>query len=318
MPFPGAAGIVACMRKKSTKTVGAAMVMLLIPVIMLSLAGCAGTSRSSADPGRAREEPIRKTASPALTEVIVIGTVHTATPAYDEQDLYALLEDLDPDLILLELPPSFFTADYELESYEGSMEMETAHRYACASGTPLRPYDIEGRNRYYREQNWFERERAFLGDLECLYRGDALSEDGKMTARQLYVSYRLRDAFRDQPPRIINSSACDRVVEIKNKVASSARVRLTESEPGLEEHREYAELKRDFWQRRNRRMVSNIAEYVEEHPGSRIAVLSGFEHTYFLREALAERQEAGKQEAGSQETGFFSLRYYWEVTDWEG
>jgi hypothetical protein len=261
-------------------------------VLLALLSGCAGSPEEAARPG--------------TTEIVVIGTVHQPTEVYDGKVLYSILEELRPGLILTESPPAFYHEDYSLRDFESSgLEIPTVRRYAEKSRTELRPYDIKGRNRFYREQNWFKRSRAFMKEVRRLFREEALSPAGMDSAEEMYAAYELRDAFRDQPPRVINSPACDRVVRIKHRVTEAAWRQLAENEEALAGHRDYVKLKREFWHRRNRRMVANILRWAREFPGNRIVVLTGFEHAYYLRARLEKRAAEGN----------FNLKYYWEITE---
>jgi len=268
-----------------------AAALSMLAVVLLGT-GCAS------DP----EGPVR----PRKTEVVVIGTVHRATEAYDEKVLYSILEELRPGVILTELPPSFYNDDYTLKDFEGgSIEPKVARRYAARNGTALRPYDIAGRNRFYREQDWFDRSRAFTKELGELYRAKALSPVGMLHAEKLYTGYNIRDAFADQSPRFLNSYAFDRIERIKMRLSDEAKTALVEAEPELTEHREWVELSIDFWEKRNRRMVENIVRWAGEFPRHRIVVLTGYEHGYYLRSGLAEHEKA----AG------FVQKYHWEITE---
>jgi hypothetical protein len=261
-------------------------------VLLLLASGCAGNP----------DEPVR----PRKTEVVVIAAVHQPTEAYDGKVLYSILEELRPGVILTELPPAFYNDDYSLKDFESSgLELPTVRRYAARNGIELRPFDIEGRNRFYREQNWFERSRAFTNEVGTLYREEWLSKEGMRSARKLYHAYNIRDAFRDQPPRVINSPAMDRIERMKVELSGEAKLELVEREPELAEHREYIELSIDFWERRNERMVANIVRWAAEFPRHRIVVLTGFEHAYYLRRGLSKHvKEAG-----------FVQKYHWEITE---
>ena len=51
-------------------------------------------------------------AGPSATEIVVIGTVHTATSRYTARDLIAILERVEPDVILFELPADMMTESF--------------------------------------------------------------------------------------------------------------------------------------------------------------------------------------------------------------
>ena len=99
-------------------------------------------------------------ASTSATEVVVIGTVHSPTPKFREETLVGILNRVKPDLILLELDPSFFDASSALvDKYQRiSLESSAATTYAKSAKVALRPYDIEGRNKFHQENDYFGRE----------------------------------------------------------------------------------------------------------------------------------------------------------------
>ena len=63
-------------------------------------------------------------------------------------------------LILLELDPSFFASAFALpEKYRTiSLENKAVATYGKSAGVKRRPFDIEGRNTFYQEQDYFRRE----------------------------------------------------------------------------------------------------------------------------------------------------------------
>ena len=122
-------------------------------------------------------------APPPPPEVVVLATVHAPTPRYPEARLAETLSRAKPDLVLLELDPSFSDAEGNLKKEFESVSLETKVAVACAKGTGarLRPYDIEGRNAFFQENDCFTKERK-LDEIRRLHEAGQLSPE----ADQLY------------------------------------------------------------------------------------------------------------------------------------
>ena len=238
------------------------------------------------------------------TEIVVVGTVHAPTPNFDEKTLTAILNRVRPDLILLELDPSFFDGSFNLpERYQGvSPEARAATAYARAAGAGLRPFDIEGRNRFYQEHDYFNREATFNREIGRLYAGGQLSTEARLLFETLLSLSAVRDACGAERPEVINSSACDAAVEKKHHYAFKGLGRVIELTPALKEAAPFWTLADDFWSRRNAEMVRNILALSKELRPKRAVVLTGFEHRPHLKRRLAELAPG----AG------FAVREYWD------
>ncbi len=224
------------------------------------------------------------------TEVVVVGTVHAPTPNFDERTLAEILKRVEPDLILLELDPSFFDASNNLsEKYQGvSLEAKVATAYARAAGARLRPFDIEDRNRFYQEHDYFNREARLNQEVGRLYASGQLSTEARLLFETLLSLSAVRDACGAERPEVVNSSACDTAVERKHHYAFKGLARVIELSPALKEMAPFWALAEDFWARRNAAMVRNILTHTKELRPRLALVLTGFEHRAFMKKRLAE------------------------------
>jgi hypothetical protein len=112
---------------------------------------------------------------------------------------------------------------------------------------------------------------------------------------------RLGRAFGSASPEVINSSSCDVAMESKQYYGGSGMVKIVSSDPILKQYTEHATFRRDFWIMRNETMVANILRWAKLlHPRT-ILVLCGFEHRYYLRNALRK----------SVTPDAFTLKEYW-------
>jgi hypothetical protein len=253
---------------------------------------------------RAGRSPRRGQAVDGRAEIVVVGTVHSPTPRFNEATLVAILRRVNPDLILLELDPSFFDGAFALrEKYRDvSLESKAAAAYAKDAAVRLRPFDIEGRNRFYQEHDYFKRELSLNREIGRMYGGGLLPPEAKLLFESLAALAAVRDSCGAERPEVINSSACDTAVEKKQVYAFKGVGRIVDLTPALKEFKPFWTLADDFWVRRNDAMVGNVVRHAKETRARRAVVLCGYEHRYYLRPRLAER--AAKEG--------FVVREYWD------
>jgi hypothetical protein len=236
--------------------------------------------------------PLQVKKSEHQTEVVVIGTVHNDTAYFKTETLVNILKKINPDLILLEFDSSFFDNSFALlGKYQAiSLESRAATILQKASKIRVRPYDIEGRNKFFAEHNYFKLEGEFYRELNRLYDNNGLSAEAKLLFETLRALSAIRDSFGAERPEVINSSACDTALEKKQYYSFKGIRRIIELTPALKEFDAFGSLADDFWVRRNEEMVRNIIGHSKEFQGKRIVVLCGYEHRYYLTKRLKEQE----------------------------
>ena len=247
--------------------------------------------------------PLQGERSEPQTEVVVIGTVHNDTAYFKAETLADILKKVTPDLILLEFDSSFFDSSFALlDKYQAiSLESRTATILQRVSKIKVRPYDIEGRNKFYAEHNYFKLEGELNRELSRLYGNNGLSVEAKLLFETLLSLSAIRDSFGAERPEVINSSACDTALEKKQYYSFKGIRRIIELTPALKEFDAFGSLADDFWARRNEEMTKNIIRHSKEFQGKRIVVLCGYEHRYYLRKRLKEQEPKEN----------FVVREYW-------
>ncbi|HVG28232.1 MAG TPA: hypothetical protein VM864_00790 [Pyrinomonadaceae bacterium] len=237
------------------------------------------------------------------TEVVVISTVHNDTAYFKAETLVSILKKVNPDLLLLEFDSSFFDSSFSLlDKYQAvSLESRAATTLQGVSKVKVRPYDIEGRNKFYAEPDYFKREGELNRELHRLYGSNGLSAEAKLLFETLLSLSAIRDSCGAERPEVINSSACDTSLEKKQHYSFGGVNRIIELTPALKEFDAFGSLAADFWVRRNEEMTRNIVRYAKEFRGKKIVVLCGYEHRYYLRKKLKE--QAAKED--------FVVREYW-------
>jgi hypothetical protein len=202
------------------------------------------------------------------------------------------LEQVKPDLILVELDSSFLTPSNTIkpEFIHVSLENEVVSDYQKACGTPIRPYDIEGRNQIYQNHNYFKLQKDLSKALNQADQDSLLQRESALWLEAMDRFDRIGRSFGSASPEVINSDACDIAMESKQYYAGEGMVKIVSSIPALKQFTEFATFKRDFWITRNEAMVTNILDWVGRLHPKTILVLCGFEHRYYLRKVLNERR----------------------------
>ena len=244
--------------------------------------------------------------TPALksTEIIIVGTVHKETKAFASKDLLAILKAVHPEVILCERDSSFFTRDFKFNHLFGGLEETAICEYLKTEQALLRPYDIEGRNQFYRDHDTFNLEEAFSKELQTLARSGKLDPVVKETLKIVYASFQKRDAFGLADPRHINSFDCDSVLAEKWFAMDQGYTEIIKRTPELKRYDGFHHVNRAFELERNNTMVRNIVNHAEAFQGKRIVVICGFEHRHFLRIHLSFIENPS-----------FRLNEYWDYED---
>ena len=238
------------------------------------------------------------------TEVIVIGTVHNPTKNYTVGSLKHILERVNPQVVLLEFDSSFFN-DSLTALNKGSENITLESRAATwlkhQKGAIIRHYEIEGRNDFYRQHRYFEKERALNASLDSLYKENLLSEESRKLLEALWAFCSVRNKFQQETPFVLNTQAFDTLVEKTHHYMHIGVSRIIDVTPALKAFAGFQGMRTDFWSKRHEAMIDNIISYAKEFSGQRIAVLCGNEHSAYLRPGLRERG-----------IGWLVVRDYWE------
>lgn len=249
------------------------------------------------------------------SELIIIGNVHRPMPGYNADSLYMILEQLSPDIILLELDSSNFTADNRFkESSPENEQVATTKYVARHPSTAIGPFEFEGRNNYRRIKGIKQSEEPAMKLLDSLFASGRLNREqsGIITAfRELTEAL---NAFGYKTARHFNNAHTDSIAAIRQYaqhhqvrkvinqrkefkaqfVATSTGEQITLCEG----YNRFC----DFWDLRNKTMAKNINSVVKRNPGKKIVVLTGYYHRYYL---IAELQKAGNR-------GSFLLKEFYE------
>lgn len=235
------------------------------------------------------EERTRSRRSNEQTEIIILGTLHEfhdQCPLYSRDILRDIIISVRPALVLYEMPAMLdgqpTLVDGRIDARFHDNESVAANQAADSLDIRLAPYDIEGRNEFYAETRYFEREERTFQDLRQW--GDQSAGETEKSLRTIVTSDLFNsiqqaqiDLVMRSGPTVINSPAFDSIVRSKHCIVYEVwrQLLLADGEEFLAG--ELGFFKQE-WDSRNRAMASNIENIAKEHRGARIVVLCGAEH----------------------------------------
>ena len=241
---------------------------------------------------------------PKLSEIIIVGTVHKETQSFTSSDLLTILKSVRPDVILCELDSSFFTKEFKFEHLFGGLEEIAICEYMKTSPVMIRPYDIEGRNDFYRKNDTFNLEKQFFNKVSDLAGMKKLGTDSQEILNQVRDCFKKRDVYLRATPRRINSFQCDEEVAQKWFAVDLGYAEIIRRTPELRAFKDFQANTRTFELQRNNAMVRNIVKFAQEFQGKRILVVCGFEHRHYLRISLNFHQPSS-----------FIVNEYWDYDE---
>lgn len=229
------------------------------------------------------------------SRVFVVGTPHTEQKFINPDTLENLLAKIEPNVILIELDSGFFTKDFKfnLEKYPDLLSTnENISIYNYSKNYPLvkvRPFDITGRNEFYKQNDYFNKEKSLFKEMLKLYKKNKLSDTNKNLFK---VAMKILSQYGEAKVKTlsdINSDFFDKFTELKYSVYDIF-IQICSTERKLKKWVEFAHLQKNFWEKRNKIMATNISNFAEEFKGKKLVVFVGYEHRYFLINELKNNE----------------------------
>lgn len=237
------------------------------------------------------------------TELVILGTVHQSVENFNPDSLYNILVRINPDLILFEVDSSFFTKDFKFKKTWDSNENIATTKYMSHFEVDVRPYEFTGRNEYRKKIGSRPTERKALKLLDSLYKkGELDSLDNIIYKKYLEVNDSL-NSFAYLGAKAFNDSNVDKIAKKRQEYKYKKNLKIINNYP-LFYDTYYVKNEKDsisyvkgykraseFWDLRNQTMSKNILHFVKEYKGSRIVVLNGYFHRYYLNSIIKPKQE---------------------------
>lgn len=229
------------------------------------------------------------------SKVYVVGTTHAEHKFINPDILENLLLKINPDVVLVELDSSFFTKEYQfdLQKYPDLLSTnENISIYNYFQKNPLvklRPFDINGRNEFYRKNDYHQKEARLLEEMLVMQSNNLFSKNNK----QLFdIALKILSQYgKSQITKLsdINSDVFDKFTELKY-TTYDIFIQICKTERKLKKWIDFAKLQKEFWEKRNRTMVENISRIANEFEGKKFVVFVGYEHRYFLINELKKNE----------------------------
>ncbi len=234
------------------------------------------------------------------TELCIVGEVHGECSYMNRDSVYNILLKIKPDVVLIELDSSYFTSDFRfnIEPDENwGNQMLGAHKYKSLRKVDLRPFDMSGRDQWYRQTNYFDNQEKMWSDILDLYEKNELSARDKedVDLIRLMMNY---NGVKFNSVKDLNVDMTMKFLSLREKIIYSKVVSIVENTKKLNHWIDFARLWKAQWYERNAVMAGNIKKIVKEYKNKRIVVLVGLEHKPGLLDLLA----------GSKD---FIIREYW-------
>lgn len=230
------------------------------------------------------------------TSIWLVGTSHEPTNYINPDSLTAVLDKIQPDLILIELEDKHFTKDfkfdttkYPLSDFLSNNENIASYRYQQQKGVQLRPFDINGRHDFYEKEKYHEQENKMFGEMLKLYKQDKFSPSCKIDFDILLSTLTSYSELHFNSLREANSDVTTKFLALKNQINFELMVSITKRTTELKHWLKFAELRKEYWNKRNKTMVDNIIKYATEFKEKHIVIFVGNDHKYALTEMLSQR-----------------------------
>jgi hypothetical protein len=240
------------------------------------------------------------------TEIILIGTLHNPKPNFNSEILFDILEDIKPDLILLEGDSSFFTTDFRLKKALNSNETMASTKYAEKYPmTKLRPYGFEGRIQHRINIGSRPTDGLTTKLLDSLNKANLLSASEANIFNKWQALIEPLKVLASKSPENFNNPTTDSICAERQYYQYKMLTKITNTrdefanrfhiKPNGQKisYRDGYQLANEFWDLRNQTMAKNIMRMVELNKAKRIVVTNGFMHRYYLIKEL-KRLTKGK------------------------
>lgn len=218
------------------------------------------------------------------TELYVIGTVHESTENFNSDTLLNILNEINPDVILVECDSSYMTRDFQLieDVKYAFLETSAITEYLKVRSAVMRPYDISGRDEFLDNIIWKKTESDFFYDIVSLYETGKFNTESANIYERNYSMVKIAEEMTFSKASYINSSAGSSYTDTINYYTYEGLRKLTDITPELEKYKPYLERVSIYWEKRNKTMIKNILEVIDNYKGKRIVVLCGFAHKNIL------------------------------------
>jgi hypothetical protein len=219
-------------------------------------------------------------AKPQNNEVFVIGTLHgkhLTDPVYTLDRFRDILRQLDPDLVLVEIPPDRYDLAWKQFLEQGKVEEARVKLYPEFTEV-LFPIALEGHMRIVPCSAWTEKMAQRRSALLEQWMSSRPADSQQVERAQNMAEQKLEAAGLAHDPMRMHTAAYDRIVA-----------------EGMQPYESIFgdDLGTGGWQDINLAHYRHISDALDENSGDdrRVLIIFGAWHKYRLRELLSERDD---------------------------
>lgn len=238
------------------------------------------------------------------TEIYVIGNIHDSVPNYHPKILLAMLDKIGPDIILHEVDKKGME-DYAKGNNLTENEVRASNLYSKKNPNTLRlPFEFEGRNQYRKDHGMVPTDNLSVKLIDSLYKAKQLTSKETKIYETFNALTQELIKIAEGTPEKFNNSSTDRIAEKRQNSQYHELLKITDNRPEFSKryvtkpngekisYKDGFKKMSDFWDLRNKTMAQNIYNIAQQYPGTKIVVLTGFLHRYYL---IKELKKLNKQ-----------------------
>lgn len=233
-----------------------------------------------------------------VPQLTIVGTVHTGNRYMNHRHVYRKLRELSPDIIFIEQSNPFHKVfglgiGTYLGFFQTPIEQLAEQKYNRKHPeVQLIPYDTSFDRRAFKKE-MIHNEETIRYRLEVAFVNGKMNREDSVAYSTYQQLYRFVYSRFDSSLEIVN----------KQQIVDSSRL-LMQWEDGFFKELvnrylndstlvSWYHMEKEFWATRNRYMAARIKSVIQQQPGKRYVVLTGFLHRYFLEDELKTFLQSG-------------------------
>jgi pheromone shutdown protein TraB len=244
-----------------------------------------------------------------VNDVIIVGSVHSSNMFYNSDTLFKVIQNLRPDVILIEQDSTSYTfktgvfkplpgwskklRKIGLRSELG-VEAEMIQKYhAEFPEVVIRPHDVafNGSERERHRKSLLKLQDEFTKAMFKAYDGKEMPEyqaEMHLTLRKYYqfLNRRVEGTLQE-----LNADSTTEMIRDGEEIEKLHLRALVDSVPSLQNFSNRIIERQKLTKYRNDVMIQQVLRYVNEFKGKRIVVLTGALHRYYLLDGLVPHKE---------------------------
>jgi hypothetical protein len=239
------------------------------------------------------------------TEVILLGTLHRNSKNVAFDSLYNILERIKPNIVLFEMDSTGFNNKMKLKNTISSiilpnflsryqpanLEEIAVKKYQHFNPTSIiRPYEWSYRNKFHKRVEYNSIEIKCFPEISSLYNLKKLNGKHDSIYKNFLSLTKQLNKYAESTLMQINTSTVDILAKQRQFIHYIEIKKIVDENERLSGYREYFQVYSSYWETRNTEMAKNICHYIKLYPHSKIVVLNGYFHRYFLLEELRKKQ----------------------------